>query len=94
MEPSEAEELAKKIVLLGMTVKDTAATKKPKTPPQTQTKPKIRDIEILEQELSENIGHKTLIEQKTTSKGKITISYSSKDEREAIIAKLLQLKNN
>jgi ParB family transcriptional regulator, chromosome partitioning protein len=94
MEPSEAEELAKKIVLLGMTVKDTAATKKPKTPPQTQTKPKNRDIEILEQELSENIGHKTLIEQKTTSKGKITISYSSKDEREAIIAKLLQLKNN
>jgi ParB family transcriptional regulator, chromosome partitioning protein len=94
MEPSEAEELAKKIVLLGMTVKDTAATKKPKTSPQTQTKPKNRDTEILEQELSENIGHKTLIEQKTTSRGKITISYSSKDEREAIIAKLLQLKNN
>jgi len=94
MESSEAEELAKKIVLLGMTVKDTAATKKPKTFPQTKTKPKNRDLEILEEELSENMGHKILIEQKTTSKGKITISYSSKDEREAIIAKLLQLKNN
>jgi ParB-like chromosome segregation protein Spo0J len=94
MESSEAEELAKKIVLLGMTVKDTAATKKPKTSPRTKTKPKNRDLEILEEELSENMGHKILIEQKTTSKGKITISYSSKDEREAIIAKLLQLKNN
>ena len=31
---------------------------------------------------------------KSTKKGKISISYTSKDEREAIISKLLKLKNN
>ena len=30
----------------------------------------------------------------TASKGKISISYSSKDERESIISKLLKLKKN
>lgn len=93
MEPLEAEELAKKIVSLGMTVKDAAATKKPKST-QTQTKSKNRDLLNIEEELSEAFGHKIQIEQKSSSKGRLFISYASKDDREAIISKLLKLKNN
>ena len=94
MEPSEAEELAKKIISLGMTVKDAAATKKPKTSSPTQPKPKDRDLLNLEQGLSETLGHQTQIDQQSQAKGKISISYTSKDERETIISKLLKLKNN
>jgi len=93
MEPSEAEELAQKIVSLGMTVKDAASSTKTKSTKST-TKTKNRDLLNIEEELSENIGHKTQIDQQTSSKGKISISYSSKDEREAIISKLLKLKKN
>ena len=93
MEPLEAEELAKKIVSLGMTVKDAAAIKKPKST-QTQIKPKNRDLLNIEEELSEVFGHKIQIEQKSSSKGRLFISYASKDDREAIISKLLKLKNN
>jgi len=94
MEPSEAEELAQKIISLGMTVKDAAATKKPKTSSPTQTKSKDRDLLNIEQELSETLGHQTQIDQQSQAKGKISIYYTSKDEREAIISKLLKLKNN
>lgn len=93
MEPKEAEELAQKIVSLGMTVKDTAKSNKP-----TRTKHKVnsknRDLLNIEEELSENMGHKIQIDQQSASKGKISITYSSKDERESIISKLLKLKNN
>ena len=93
MEPKEAEELAKKIVSLGMTVKDAASSKKTNTT-KNKTKTKNRDLLNIEEGLSENIGHKTQIEQQTASKGKICISYSSKEEREIIISKLLKLKKN
>ena len=94
MEPSEAEELAQKIISLGMTVKDAAANKKPKTSSPTQPKTKDRDLLNLEQELSETLGHQIQIDQKSQAKGKISIYYTSKDERETIISKLLKLKNN
>jgi len=94
METKDAEDLAQKIVSLGMTVKDAAATKKPKTKSPTQPKPKDRDLLNLEQELSETLGHRTQIDQQSQAKGKISISYTSKDERETIISKLLKLKNN
>ena len=93
MDPKEAEELAKKIVSLGMTVKDTASSSKSKS----KSKPnptKTRDLLNIEEELSEIIGHRTLIEQQSSAKGKVAISFSSKDERESIISKLLKLKNN
>ena len=93
MEPVEAEELANKIVSLGMTVKDAASSKQKKSN-KTKTTTKNRDILIVEEELSENLGHKTQIEQQSMSRGKISISYTSKDEREAIISKLLMFKNN
>ena len=93
MEPNEAEELAQKIVTLGMTVKDAAYSTKTKST-KSNTKTKNRDLLNIEEDLSESIGHKTQIDQQTTSKGKISISYSSKDEREAIISKLLKLKKN
>jgi ParB family chromosome partitioning protein len=78
MDPKEAEELAKKIVSLGMTVKDAAGSSKPQSKKPT-TKTKNRDLLNIEEELSENFGHKTEIEQQSSSKGKISISYSSKE---------------
>ncbi|MDC1420644.1 ParB/RepB/Spo0J family partition protein [Gammaproteobacteria bacterium] len=94
METKDAEELAQKIVSLGMTVKDAAATKKPQTPNSPKTKIKNRDLLNIEEELSETLGHKSEIDEQSQSKGKISISYTSKDERETIISKLLQLKKN
>ena len=93
MDPKDAEELAKKIVSLGMTVKDAAGSSKPQSKKPT-TKTKNRDLLNIEEELSENFGHKTEIEQQSSSKGKISISYSSNEERESIISKLLKLKKN
>ena len=52
------------------------------------------NFKFIEEELSENLGHKTQIDQQTASKGKISISYSSKNERESIISKLLKLKKD
>jgi len=77
-----------------MTVKDAAANKKPKTSSPTQPKLKDRDLLNLEQELSETLGHQTQIDQQSQAKGKISLYYTSKDERETIISKLLKLKNN
>ncbi|MDC3398230.1 ParB/RepB/Spo0J family partition protein [Gammaproteobacteria bacterium] len=94
METKDAEDLAQKIVSLGMTVKDAAATKKPRTSNSPKTKIKNRDLLNIEEELSETLGHKFEIDEQSQSKGKISISYTSKDERETIISKLLQLKKN
>ncbi|MDA9675659.1 ParB/RepB/Spo0J family partition protein [Pseudomonadota bacterium] len=94
MEAKDAEDLAQKIVSLGMTVKDAAATKKPKTSNSPKTNIKNRDLLNIEEELSETLGHKSEIDEQSQSKGKISISYTSKDERETIISKLLQLKKN
>ena len=94
METKDAEDLAQKIVSLGMTVKDAAATKKPKTSNSPKTNIKNRDLLNIEEELSETLGHKSEIDEQSQSKGKISISYTSKDERETIISKLLQLKKN
>ncbi|MDA9969391.1 ParB/RepB/Spo0J family partition protein [Gammaproteobacteria bacterium] len=94
METRDAEDLAQKIVSLGMTVKDAAATKKPRTSNSPKTKIKNRDLLNIEEELSETLGHKSEIDEQSQSKGKISISYTSKDERETIISKLLQLKKN
>jgi ParB family chromosome partitioning protein len=93
MEPNEAEALAQKIVSLGMTVKDAATSTKPSST-KTKTKTKNRDLLNIEEELSESIGHKIEIDQQSASKGRVFISYSSKDERESIISKLLKLKKN
>jgi ParB family chromosome partitioning protein len=94
METKDAEDLAQKIVSLGMTVKDAAATKKPQTSNSPKTKIKNRDLLNIEEELSETLGHKSEIDEQSQSKGKISISYTSKDERETIISKLLRLKKN
>jgi len=94
METKDAEDLAQKIVSLGMTVKDAAATKKPKISNSLKTKIKNRDLLNIEEELSETLGHKSEIDEQSQSKGRISISYTSKDERETIISKLLQLKKN
>ena len=94
MELAEVKDWQKKIVSLGPTVKDAPATKKPKNTSKSPRQTKNRDLLNVEQELSENLGHKTEIEQQSQSKGKISISYTSNDERETIISKLLKLTNN
>jgi len=95
MDPKDAEALAQKIVHLGLTVKDAAITRGGKSQKASKSgKPKDRDVLIVEEGLSETLGHQTQIEQQSPSKGKISISYTSKDERETIISKLLKLKNN
>ena len=94
LEPKEAEELAQKIVSLGMTVKDAASSRRKTKTTKNTTKTKSRDLINIEEELSENIGHTIQIDQHTSSRGKISISYSSNDERESIISKLLKLKKN
>ena len=73
-----------------MTVKDTAKSNKP-TRTKHKANSKNRDLLNIEQELSENVGHKIQIDQQTSSRGKISISYSSNDERESIISKLLKM---
>ena len=50
-----------------------------------------RDTLNIEDEISENFGHKTEIDTKTTKTGKVSIFYHSPDELETIIQKLLKL---
>ena len=47
---------------------------------KNKIKTKSRDQLNIEEELSENLGHKLQIDHQTASKGKISISYSSKNE--------------
>ena len=57
----------------------------------TKTKEKDRDTLNIEDEISENLGHKTEIDTKTAKTGKVSIFYHSPDELETIIQKLLKL---
>ena len=59
-----------------------------KTNKKPQTKTKDRDLLIVEEEMSENFGHKVEIEAKNKKSGKVVINYNTKDELESIISKL------
>jgi len=87
MNPLEAEKAANNIIKNKLTVKDLAgiSSKKTKKP---QTKTKDRDLLIIEEEMSENFGHKVEIEAKNKNSGKVVINYNTKDELESIISKL------
>ena len=90
LEITKAEQLAEIISQKKLTVRQAEALLKP--PKKTiKTKEKDRDTLNIEDEISENFGHKTEIETKTTKTGKVSIFYHSSDELETIIQKLLKL---
>jgi ParB family chromosome partitioning protein len=88
MDPLEAEKAANNIIKNKLTVKDLAGLSSKKTNKKTQTKTKDRDLLIVEEEMSENFGHKVEIEAKNKKSGKVVINYNTKDELESIISKL------
>ena len=88
MNPLEAEKAANNIIKNQLTVKDLAGLSSKKTNKKTQTKTKDRDLLIVEEEMSENFGHKIEIEAKNKKSGKVVINYNTKDELESIISKL------
>ena len=88
MDPLEAEKAANNIIKNKLTVKDLAGLSSKKTNKKTQTKKKDRDLLIIEEEMSENFGHKVEIEAKNKKSGKVVINYNTKDELESIISKL------
>jgi len=88
MDPLEAEKAANNIIKNKLTVKDLAGLSSKKTNKKTQTKTKDRDLLIIEEEMSENFGHKVEIEAKNKKSGKVVINYNTKDELESIISKL------
>ena len=88
MDPLEAEKAANNIVKNKLTVKDLAGLSSKKTNKKSQIKTKDRDLLIVEEEMSENFGHKVEIEAKNKKSGKVVINYNTKDELESIISKL------
>ena len=88
MDPLEAEKAANNIIKNKLTVKDLAGLSSKKTNKKTQIKTKDRDLLIVEEEMSENFGHKVEIEAKNKKSGKVVINYNTKDELESIISKL------
>ena len=88
MSPLEAEKAANNIIKNKLTVKDLAGLSSKKTNKKPQIKTKDRDLLIVEEEMSENFGHKVEIEAKSKKSGKVVINYNTKDELEFIIFKL------
>ena len=88
MSPLEAEKAANNIIKNKLTVKDLAGLSSKKTNKKPQTKTKDRDLLIVEEEMSENFGHKVEIEARSKKSGKVVINYNTKDELESIIFKL------
>ena len=88
MDPLEVEKAANNIIKNKLTVKDLAELSSKKTNKKIQTKTKDRDLLIVEEEMSENFGHKVEIEAKNKKSGKVVINYNTKDELESIISKL------
>ena len=90
LETTKSEQLAEVISQKRLTVRQAEALLKP-AKKTTKTKEKDRDTLNIEDEISENFGHKTEIDTKTTKTGKVSIFYHSPDELETIIQKLLKL---
>ena len=90
LDTPKAEQLADAISQKKLTVRQAEALLKP-AKKISKTKAKDRDTLNIEDEISENFGHKTEIETKSTKTGKVSIFYHSPDELETIIQKLLKL---
>jgi ParB family chromosome partitioning protein len=88
MSPLEAEKAANNIIKNRLTVKDLTGITSKKINKKKSVQAKDRDLLIVEEEMSENFGHKVEIEAKNKKSGKVVINYNTKDELESIISKL------
>ena len=89
MQPNKAEEVAKKIIKEGLTVRDLSNLSL-KSKSKLNSRPKQKDTDVLniEKEMSEIFGHKIEIEAKNTKTGKVSIIYKTLDELDNIISKI------
>ena len=89
LDEQEAIKAAENIVKNKLTVKDLSNQSSTKKKNNLKTKTtKDTDLLIVEQEMSEDFGHKVEIEAKNKKTGKVVITYNTADELENIIAKL------
>ena len=89
MQPSMAEEVAKKIIKDGLTIRDlNNLSLKSKSKLNSRSKQKNTDVLNIEKEMSEIFGHKIEIEAKNTKTGKVSIIYKTLDELDNIISKI------
>ncbi len=88
LDSEKAIALAKQITASNLTVKEAQNLTTRKTKKNTpKTKPK--DVLNIEQDMSEGFGHKIEIEAKNKKTGKVVIHYSTSEELENIISKLV-----
>ena len=88
LDPSKALNLAKQIISSNLTVRE-AQSLTSKKPSKTSTKTKSKDLLNIEQEMSEGFGHRVEIDAKNKKTGKVLIHYSTAEELENIISKLV-----
>lgn len=93
LEPEQQIQVARQVEAKSLSVRQTEAlVRKLQTQQEQQDKPKgkvkSRDIERLQEELSEKIGSPVSVDHSVRGKGKLTIKYSSLDELDGIIARM------
>ena len=89
MQPNKAEEVTKKIIKEGLTVRDLSnLSLKSKSKLNSRSKQKDTDVLNIEKDMSEIFGHKIEIEAKNTKTGKVSIIYKTLDELDNIISKI------
>ena len=88
LDPDKALNLAKQIISSNLTVRE-AQNLTSKKPSKTNTKTKSKDLLNIEQEMSEGFGHRVEIDAKNKKTGKVLIHYSTAEELENIISKLV-----
>ena len=88
LDPNIALNLAKQIISSNLTVRE-AQNLTSKKPSKTSTKTKSKDLLNIEQEMSEGFGHRVEIDAKNKKTGKVLIHYSTAEELENIISKLV-----
>jgi ParB family chromosome partitioning protein len=88
LDADKASNLAKQIIESNLTVRE-AQTLISKKPNKTPSKIKSKDLLNIEQEMSEGFGHRIEIDAKNKKNGKVSIHYSTAEELENIISKLV-----
>ena len=86
--PEKAANLAKQIIESKLTVRDAQNLTSKKTT-KTSQKKKPTDVLNVEEEMSQSFGHKIEIDAKSKNVGKVSIHYSTAEELENIISKLV-----
>jgi len=88
LDADKASNLAKQIIESNLTVREAQNLTSKKTN-KTTTKIKSKDLLNIEQEMSEGFGHRIEIDAKNKKNGKVSIHYSTAEELENIISKLV-----